>query len=173
MEEIWKDIVGYEGWYQVSNLGRVKRIKSGYGARVGRILKSGNGDNYPVAWLHKGGKPKGAYVHTLVLEAFVSSRPPGCECNHKNGIKSDNRSENLEWVTRSENRKHAHRTLRRKFGFGRGENHCNAKLTEEKVLKIRNLFEMGEYTKYELGEMFGCSYMTIHDAVCRHTWIHI
>lgn len=169
-EEIWRPVVRFEGWYEVSNLCRVRRVKPSSGARVGYILKTFiDRGGYPVVYLSKNGKVKEICVHILMLEAFVGPRPEGCECNHKNGDLLDNRIENLEWVTHKENVQHAHRVL----GKHRGENHCNAKLTEKKVLRIRELHETGKYTQKELGKMSGCSDVNVGSIVRRRTWKHI
>lgn len=170
MEE-WRDVVGYEGWYQISNLCRVKRIKAGLGARVGYILKTPlSRSGYPEVFLSKNGKVKSFFVHTLMLEAFIGPRPPGYECNHKNCDKMDNRVENLEWVTHSENVQHAFIVLNRDLGGG---NNGNAKLSEKKVLKIRRLYATGEYTQRELGKMFHCTQGNIYHIVNRLSWKHI
>ena len=96
--EIWKDVPGYEGAYQVSDKGRVKsfrRCKEGVLLSPGRM----SGGHLSVAL----GRNKSRCVHELVLSAFVSPRPLGYECLHKNGNHTDNRVENLRWGTRSEN----------------------------------------------------------------------
>ena len=100
MEEIWKDIEGFEGLYQVSNLGRVRSL--GHDAwHKGRVLKQsfdGKG-NYLFVGLHKDGKIKQKNVHRLVAETFIPN-PNNLPCvNHINEIKTDNRAINLEWCT--------------------------------------------------------------------------
>ena len=104
-------VVGYEKRYEVSDDGRVRNNGKRKGGEIrptkNRAMHNQNG--YPCLTLYKGAKGKLFYVHRLVLEAFVSHRPKGMECNHKNGIKTDNRLKNLEWCTRSENLKHAFR----------------------------------------------------------------
>lgn len=114
MEEIWKDVVGYEGLYQVSNLGRVKSIdtilkcKNGYRRRNGRILRQkfdGKG-NYLEVSLSKESKVTTYSVHRLVAQSFIVNSKNKAEVNHKNRLKTDNRAENLEWCTRSENQLH-------------------------------------------------------------------
>ena len=99
MQEIWKDIEGYEGYYQVSNLGNVKNTKSD---KVLKPLHNGNG--YFQVAIRKDGVPKKRYlVHRLVARTFFSDFSADLEVNHKNGNKADNRLCNIELVTRSEN----------------------------------------------------------------------
>lgn len=93
MEEIWKDIKGYEGLYQVSNCGRVRNSK-------GRILKQRKDKyGYFVIKLCKNNKHKHFLVHRLVASTFISN-PDNLPCvNHRNELKVDNRVENLEYCT--------------------------------------------------------------------------
>lgn len=118
MEEIWKDIEGYEGLYQVSNMGRVRsleRTRSMNQDRVrkpvpvpGRILvpqkkKAG----YLGVVLSKDGKQRNVRIHCIVAKSFLPNPEGKPQVNHINGIKSDNRLSNLEWATNSENQQHA------------------------------------------------------------------
>lgn len=98
MKEVWKDVKGYEGVYQVSNYGRVRKIT---------ILKQCNKKGYRKISLHKQGTIKTFAVHRLVAEAFIPNPDNKLEVNHINAIKDDNNVNNLEWVTREENMKHA------------------------------------------------------------------
>ena len=104
-EEIWRDIAGYEGLYQVSNCGRVKSFYRG-----GRILKQSLKRGYMFVELYLNTNGKIHIVHRLVAQAFIPNPLNKLEVNHINGIKTDNRVENLEWVTRSENEQHAYDT---------------------------------------------------------------
>lgn len=132
MEEIWKDIVGYEGLYQVSNLGRIKSlerefyIKNQYGGiskrKTKEIIKKQflTQYGYKSIGLNKGGKETKFQVHRLVAETFIPN-PEDKPCvNHINCDKTNNKVENLEWCTYSENEKHAYENnLHKKHMKGR------------------------------------------------------
>lgn len=115
MEEIWKDIIGYEGLYQVSNFGRVKscerfvfHFKGGMRKlkeKQRKLILDSYG--YLIVDLYKEGKGQIKKVHRLVASAFIQNTENKKSVNHKNGIKSDNKVENLEWCTDSENQIHA------------------------------------------------------------------
>lgn len=114
-EEVWKDIVGYEGLYEVSNLGRVKSLPrtsrfTRNGKEVQRAVR-GRGlvatakqSGHLLMDLYKEGKRRTWQVHTLVLTAFVGPCPDGMECLHRDGDPTNNRVENLRWGTSSQNR---------------------------------------------------------------------
>ena len=107
MKEIWKDIKDYEGLYQVSNLGRVKRITTG---RVLKPLKHANG--YIMVKLSKNSIVYTKTVHRLVAEAFIPNPEHKSEINHIDENKTNNNVSNLEWMTRKENINHGTRTER-------------------------------------------------------------
>ena len=118
-KEIWKDIEGYEGMYQVSNMGRVRSVErtawngKGYRTVAERILKAGNsGLGYLVVTLCKEGENKNHLIHRLVAKAFLPNADNLPEVNHKDENKENNKAENLEWVTCSENINHGTRNKR-------------------------------------------------------------
>lgn len=111
MKEIWKDIAGYEGMYQVSTLGRVRSLdrRKTYESGVtrtykGKILKGTLINGYPVVWL---GKRAYRNVHRLVAETFIPNPEHKETVNHKDGVKTNNCVLNLEWNTLTENLQHA------------------------------------------------------------------
>ena len=105
MEEIWADIPGYEGIYQASRDGQIRRISSGKGARPGRILKLINHPRgYVKVNLSKDGHVKHLLVHRLVAAAFLGQED--VVVNHKDGNKRHNADTNLEWVTQGANVEH-------------------------------------------------------------------
>jgi hypothetical protein len=155
-EEVWLPIPGYEGRYYVSNFGRIRSDVSRL--MPGRILKmcvSNTGYFYVRLW--KNGREKVHFTHALVAAAFLGPRPVGLLVNHKDGSKLNNRPENLEYVTRSENIQHAfdtglikaasgnrHRSRTRPESIPRGEDSPVSKLKQSQVDEIRRRHADGE-----------------------------
>lgn len=104
-EEEWRDVLGFEELYQVSNLGNVRTVKRGE-ATVMSQKEHWNG--YLSVHLRNKGVERRASVHRLVAEAFIPNPDGLRDVNHKNGIKTDNRVENLEWLSHSDNMRHMH-----------------------------------------------------------------
>ena len=140
--------------YEVSNLGNVKS----YWNDPPRILTPvPNKDGYLRVNLHIGGKSKFYYIHRLVAEAFIPNPEGKPQINHRNGIKTDNRIENLEWCTQSENNRHAYATGLRVMP--QGVRHYKAKLTNEQVVYIRD--NPDGLSRKALAEKFGVKEITI------------
>jgi len=110
MEEIWKDIAGYEGRYQVSTLGRVRNSKT---ARICKPSKCGGSRNYLHVTLYQGSHDsrKSVSIHRLVADAFIPNPDNLPEVNHIDGNGFNNVVSNLEWITHAENMIHASKVL--------------------------------------------------------------
>ena len=116
MEEQWKDIQGYEGLYQVSNLGKVKSLNYLHTGKE-QILKPGKNNGYLAVVLCKNGKVKTFKIHRLVATTFISN-PLNKPCvNHIDCNPQNNNVDNLEWVTQRENIQYAYKLGRKKSGF--------------------------------------------------------
>lgn len=170
--EQWKPVVGYEGWYSVSSLGRVMRDRPASGTHAGLILRPRPTKyGYLGVCLNKAALRKYIAVHRIVAIAFIGSQPAGCNVNHKNGIKTDNRPANLEWVTPQENSLHAVNVLGRQFG-GKGEENSMARLGVGDVRQIRMRFASGERA-VKIADDFGIVFQTVYDIINGRRWAHV
>ena len=176
MKEKWKIIEEFPR-YLISNKGRIKILSTLEDKKL--FVKD---DGY-VATTLGDGKQSYKYVHRLVAEAFIKNKHDKPQVNHINGIKGDNRAENLEWVTPAENIRHAIDTGLLKYKkkekeiknskYSLGEEANGSKLTLEKVIEIRVLWELREFKQVELAEKFGVDNSTINDIIRRKRWKHI
>lgn len=177
MSEIWKPVVGYETSYEVSNVGNVRRIGKGRGARQ-HVLKPRLhptlGYFYVNLW--KNNKGKSQNIHALVAECFIGPKPTGARyvVNHKNGIKTDNSVDNLEWVTHKENIIHGIVVLGHKTGRAfKGQANGYAKITNEVILDIRSMYAAKTHSLKQLAAIYGLAVSSIHRIVSRQSWKHI
>lgn len=162
MKEVWKDVVGYEGRYQVSNNGRVQSLISG---RTMSLFDNGKG--YLGVALSKNGNVKRFYVHRLVAMAFLENRNNYPEVNHKNGDKSDDSLKNLEWCDRSHNRRHA-------IAMGlwisrKGEGVYHSKLKEQDVLDIVEGLSDG-FKQNDIASYYGVNRRSIYEIAIGKSW---
>ena len=157
MEEVWTPAYEYEDAYSVSNLGRVMRTKRGPHTRPGLILKPSNGRyDYKRVGLRNGTPLRNIQLHRLVWQSFNGPVPDGLQINHKNGVGSDNRLENLEVVTASENNLHAFQFLGRKPNINPnpGERNGRAKLKESDIAVIFKLRSEG-WSQQKIADKMG------------------
>lgn len=169
VKEIWKKIKKLP--YEISNYGKIRRAESYNSTYVGKVLKQSlDRDGYLKVILYKNGKMKTIKIHRLVAEAFLGPCPDGKEVNHIDGNKENPHVDNLEYVTKSENSKHAF-----KLGLqdNKGEKHPSNKLKEKDVLKIRRIYKTGNYYQRELAKNFNCSQAHISEIINNKRWKHI
>lgn len=173
-QEEWRAVVNFDGLYEISSLGRIRSLprleKCGdrTRTRAGRIVKTSLKD-YAKVTLHKEGKRAYFLVHRLVAQAFLEVSSQNVEVNHKDGNKQNNCSQNLEWVTKSENNLHAYA-----LGLSdapKGEAHSQAKLTEAKILYIRSM--KGLKSGRKLAAQLGVSRRAVDRVLSGDAWKHV
>lgn len=159
--EIFKNIIGFENLYQISNLGNVKSLGNNK-LRKEKILKNGKTNcGYKTVSLSRNNIYKTYPIHRLVALHFILNKSNKRTVNHINGIKTDNRVENLEWNTTSENTKHAHDNGLIKVS--KGENHANSKLSNKQVLEIR---QIGRNLKQkQIAEIYGITQKNVSNVL--------
>ena len=173
MNEIWKDIEGFNGRYQISNTGKVKSI---YKQKEKFLTPQKDRYGYLTIDLRKDGKSKRNKLHRLVAKAFIPNPDSLPQVNHKNGNKEDNNADNLEWCTAKENLKHALdsglRQCIHKNTPHYGEENGSSKITKEIAEEIRATCIPGNLQfgiralarKYQLGAT------TIRAIINNQTW---
>lgn len=167
-QEIFKDIEGYEGLYQISNLGRV------YGVVRGDYKKSvcKNSSGYHQFNLSRNSKVKSFRVHRLVAIHFVEGRTEDRnQVNHIDGDKSNNRADNLEWATAEENTRHAYETGL--IDPLSGEECHYSKLTKAEVRGIRKLAKYFSYSHREIAETYNVSRSAIQKVISGESWRNV
>lgn len=159
MIEEWKDIQGYEGYYQVSNLGRVKSVSR---TRLGnkksvisvpeKILKGGITRGYRTVILCIDSKIKSFSIHRIVANAFIDNPYNKSQVNHIDGIKLNNTVDNLEWTTAQENTQHAwDNGLSRSV---KGSDHPFSKLSMYEVIELRKIINSVIYSQRTIANVY-------------------
>ncbi len=169
----WINVLGWEGFYQVSDSGGVRSVdrivtyERGKANRrhklQGKRLKQiTDKDGYKKVWLGRKGQGKMHFVHTLVLNSFVGPRPESLVARHLDGVSSNNLKENLCWGTWEEQA-----ADRRKHGTAPiGDNHHRTKIKSTSIPDIKNRLQQGE-TQKSIAKTYGVGRMTIQRIV-RH-----
>lgn len=185
--EIWKDVVGFEGLYMVSNLGRVKGLErdvvspTGFRRVKERMMQQhlavAGGEvpgRYPHLFvsLSKGNKARPRFVHRLVLEAFAGPRPDGYVCCHNDGNGYNNRLDNLRWGTPKENTADSikHGTFKPWNNKYKHQDNHNARFKNEDVVMIRKLAESGVPRK-RIEEMYGAKKGSLSRILTGKGWV--
>ena len=174
--ETWKPVIGFEDHYEVSDCGSVRRIGAD---RMGRcrntVLRSSDRNGYRGVTLSVEGKTTTLSVHRAMWEAFNEPIPEGLQINHMNGDKTDNRLENLEICTPSQNMAHMKNVLKRHQVVPPpmvGTVNPNAKLTEDQVREILARLSNGEVAK-KIAPDYGVYWSVIYKIKNKEAWAHI
>lgn len=165
--ETWRAVVGYEGRYEVSDEGRVRSLNFRKRRGLVVVMKTAtNRDGYACLSFGK----KNVRVHSLVAEAFLGPRPPRYDVNHKDGNKSNNRLDNIEYCTESQNTQHSFaRGLQKPIS---GENHYASKINDATVRLIRELSDLGVRV-IEIANQLGLRPRHIEKIKNRRIWKHV
>jgi len=172
--EEWKDIKGYEGYYQVSSFGRVKSLAKTWsvGIKLDTILKSGwDKQGYRKVAFCVDKVKKITTVHRLVAAHFCENPNNYGIVNHLDSKTNNNRSTNLEWTTYSGNAVHGF-----EFGFRKGRkglSHHNTKITEQQVREIKEMWGLKKASQGQIAKQFGVGQMQVSRIVRNKQWIHI
>lgn len=159
--EIWKDIIGYEKLYQISNFGRVKSLRNVKGIK-NKILILSKRCGYPCIELNNKRVAKKYNIHRLLAIHFIPNPHNLPLVEHLNDVKTDLRLENLIWSTYKDNNKRA---------FSNGINKGRTKLTETQVLEIRSIGK--NMTKTKIGLIYGVTRVCISNVLKRKTHTNI
>ncbi len=177
-EEQWKPVLGYEGYYEVSSLGRVRSLDRSIPSSIGSLVRVKGkmltpctvNRRYAMVILSAPGKKRNRTVHSIVAEAFIGPRPDGAVVNHIDGVKKNNVPSNLEYVTQKQNIRHAIDTGLRVAA--KGEGHYRSNLKESDIVAIRSAFASGVMGTV-LAAQYGISNKGISQICRRKSWAHV
>lgn len=174
-DEEWREVVGYNGFYEVSSLGRIRSWHSGnrhsgadQRAAEPRILnphRQAAGGGYVAVSMRQGGRQVTTYLHRLVAIAFHGAVPEGMETCHNDGNPANNAPSNLRYDT------HANNLAERIMPCG--EQHHRSRLTDSDALEVRRLRDECGWKLREIAEKFDIGVTTVHAVTSRRTWVHV
>ncbi len=183
--EVWKDVIGHEGLYQVSNFGNVKsldrivnKLNSISYLRKGKICTQSKSNlGYMTVGFTINNKKVNKYVHKLVAEAFITNENNYPQVNHMDCDKTNNRMYNLEWCTNSQNHIHASKNGLNKLHLHRvaysGEESGRSLLTKEQVLEIKKIYIPYKYSAKKLSKEYNVSESCITHILNNTSWKEI
>ena len=157
-------IKNYEN-YSVNELGEIFSTAKGYRRKLKPVMMN---KGYLHVTLYSNKKPRKFLVHRVVAFAFLGDKSDNLEINHKNKMRSDNRLENIEWVTRSYNAHHKYKT----YQYPQGSMNCRSKLSEETVMKIKFYAKNGIRT-CDISRKLNIHQSTISEIKQGRTWSHL
>lgn len=169
---MWKPISGYEGLYDISDEGKVRRLKSYWCQSRRRLAGERTGRYVRVRLCNRVGDGQRFLLHRLVYQYFIGPIPDGLTVNHKNGNRKDNRAANLEAATMREQMIHAYATGLQQRAKGSARKNV-AKLTEAQVSEIRRRYTFRVVTGKILGAEFGVSAGCISSIIRGDRWSHV
>mgnify|MGYP000170947523 CR=1 FL=1 len=169
LSEQWKPVLGFEGYYEVSDLGRVRSLDRTIVNSLGRVCRvrgqllsaCKNRKGYFKVSLFRNNRETTSEVHRLVAEAFHGPCPPNHETRHLDGVRDNNCASNLRYGTAKQNQhdRRAHGTSMQ------GESHQGSKLTDDQLTQVRDTYLRGEHTMRQVGELFGVGATTVFRVV--------
>lgn len=166
--ELWTDVDGFNGRYMVSNMGRVRNMRTNYVLQGTLQMKCGG---YYYVSLYNPPRHKTQKVAPLVAHHFIGPKPPGMEVNHINNIRTDDRASNLEYLTHLDNIKHA-----QQYGFLSdqcGEHNHKHKYTTEIVVQILRMYYNEKKKPMDISKEIKIPVTTIRGIVYRQKWKHL
>lgn len=178
MTEQWRPVAGYGGAYEVSDRGRVRSYRTTKGFPKGssglgpvpKLLDQHPHHGYLTVLLTRDDRSRSyPFVHGLVAAAFIGPKPAGAQVNHRDGVKTRNEVENLEYVTPSENKRHAVENELAAVG----ERHHRAKLTRAQVEDIRRRYRPEKGSRQALAAEFGITPEYVSILVHGNAWTHL
>ena len=170
MDELWKPVLGWEGFYEASDTGMVRNVMARKGTHVAKILKGRpTHDGYLKVALQREGRRQNACVHRVIYEAFMGQIPEGLEIDHLDFCRTNNRLANLEAVNRQVN---TERSFIKGRDMARGSKQGRAAFTEITVAAIRRRVASGE-AQNAIAAEFGVTPTAINCIVKRKTWRHV